>query len=84
MDITVEFDEKLKNITKQKSFISHCSNGLTFLEFLYFLFESYPQIQEKYPPGVIGMAVNDLKPSDFTQLREGDVIKLWVVKEKIN
>lgn len=84
MKITVQFDKQLEKITHYKTFISEVSEDLTFLEFLYFLFESYPLIQKRYPPGVIGMTLNDLRPTDFSALHDGDVIKLWVAKEKIN
>lgn len=84
MKITVQFDKKLQKITGYDSFTSECSEGITFLEFIYFLFESYPLIQKRYPPGVIGMNVNNLRPLESTELKDGDVVKLWVAKEKIH
>ena len=84
MKVIVQFDKKLQKITGYDSFTSECSEGLTFLEFLYFLFESYPDIQNLYPPGTIGMTLNNLRPTDFSILSDGDIVKLWVAKEKIH
>lgn len=84
MTITVQFDKKLEKITGYDSFPSVCSEGLTFLEFLYFLFQSYPKIEALYPSRTIGMTLNNLRPTDFSILHDGDVVKLWVVSEKIH
>ena len=84
MTITVQFDKKLEKITGYASFHSECSKGLSFVQFLYFLFQSYPKIEELYPPGTIAMTVNNLRPNDFSILYDGDVVKLWVVQEKIH
>ncbi|OGK09520.1 hypothetical protein A2767_03295 [Candidatus Roizmanbacteria bacterium RIFCSPHIGHO2_01_FULL_35_10] len=84
MTITVQFDKKLEEITGYASFHSECSEELSFVQFLYFLFQSYPKIEQLYPPGTIGMTLNNLRPTDFSILHHGDVLKLWVVKEKIH
>lgn len=78
--ITVEVDQMLSHITELSSFESTISEGMPFIQFLFFLFKSYPEIEKRYPPGALAMTLNGHPPTDFELLEDGDVVKLWVMK----
>jgi len=43
-----------------------------------FIFDSYPEIPKLYPPGSIGLKLNNKLPTEFDHLEDGDKIELWV------
>ncbi len=59
------------------------SENILFLEYLYFIFSSYPDIEKLFPPGVLGFTINGKLPDDFTTLNEGDVINFIVVTKSL-
>ncbi|MBU4331619.1 hypothetical protein KKD19_06040 [Patescibacteria group bacterium] len=46
-----------------------------FADVLDFLFHTYPELEKKYPAGVLGFTLNGQPPQTFEPLREGDVVK---------
>lgn len=78
--ITVEVDQMLSLITHQSSFLSTVSRGMPFIQFLFTVFKSYPEIEKKYPPGTLAMTLNGHPPIEFEILKDGDTVKLWIMK----
>ncbi len=79
--VTVYFCKKLQKITGKSSEVIVTSSNTPFLFFLYVIFTSYPLIQETYPPGLIGLLLNDQPPQDFSLLENNDVVKLEVASQ---
>ena len=70
--ITISYDPNLQKITGKESETSMSSEGVTFQQFLFFLFSSYSEIQSTYPPGKLGFLLNGEPPRLDTILRDGD------------
>ncbi|MEW6408484.1 MAG: hypothetical protein AB1465_07430 [Patescibacteria group bacterium] len=76
--IKIFYDGELKKITGKSKEIAWVSEGMTFAFFLYTIFRSYPEIENKYPPGILGLLLNDRPPGHFDVLKDGDEILLKV------
>lgn len=70
--IFITFDANLQRITGKASEEAVVNDGLPFMQFLFFLFQSYPKIEATYPPGKLGFLVNDHPPKNDTPLHDGD------------
>lgn len=70
--IHISYDPNLQKITGKATEVSMVNDGILFIQFLYFLFESYPEIQTTYPPGTLGFSVNGKPPRDGATLHDGD------------
>jgi len=77
--IKIFYDENLKKITGKDFEEAIVSEGLSFANLLYFIFSSYPEIQKRFPPGKLGLLLNNQPPKDFDILRDGDEIVLKTV-----
>ena len=73
--ITITFDSNLQKITGKETEESMVNDGIPFMQFLFFLFSSYPEIQTTYPPGTLGFLVNDQPPKEGTELHDGDRLR---------
>lgn len=82
IEIKIFYDKNLKEITGKNSEISMVSEGLSFANFLYFIFSSYPEIQRKFPPGKLGFLLNGKKPLDNDILKHGDELRLIGIESK--
>lgn len=76
--ITVFYDRKLEKITGKGSEIVLVNEGMSFSFFLKIIFESYPEIEKKYPPGVLGFSVNGKPPKEYDVLENGDKVKFSI------
>jgi hypothetical protein len=74
--ITILYDQNLAKITSKRKETAVVNEGINFLFFLQTIFEAYPEIQDQYPPGTLGLLVNGQPPNDFTTLKNGDVFQL--------
>ncbi|RJQ25469.1 hypothetical protein C4577_05605 [Candidatus Parcubacteria bacterium] len=74
--ITLIYDSAVQKITNTPSEPSIVNEGMPFIMLLYFVFQSYPEIQEKYPPGTLGLLLNGKPPTDFDILQDGDKVEL--------
>jgi len=77
--VTNYYDKTLQFITGCTTEPAIVSENLSFIEYLYFIFTSYPEIEMNYPPGYLGFTINGKRPGDFTILSEGDAINFFVV-----
>ncbi len=84
MRVTNHYDKPLQVITGCAFEPVIVSEGITFLEYFYFIFSFYPEIEKKYPPGILGFTINGKSPKDFTFLKEKDVIYFTVIKYSMN
>ena len=78
--IKILYNEELKKITGKYFEESIISEGLSFVSLLYFIFSSYPEIKKRFPPGKLGLLLNNQKPNGYEILKEGDEIKLIGIK----
>jgi len=78
------YDQTLQTITGCAFEPVIVSEGITFFEYLYLIFSSYPEIEKRYPPGILGFTINGTRPKDFITLKEEDSIYFTVVKYSIN
>ena len=76
--IQIIYDEKLQELTGVASEEATVSEGLNFLMMFKFIFDSYPEIQNQYPPGSIGLKLNNRRPTEFDILEDGDKIELSI------
>jgi len=79
MKIKIFYDEELKKITEKDSEEAIVSEGLKFVNMLGFIFASYPEIEKMYPPGKLGLLLNNRPPKDFDVLQDGNKITLKIV-----
>ena len=84
MRVTNYYDQTLQTITGCAFEPVIVSEGITFFEYLYFILSSYPEIEKRYPPGILGFVINGKSPKDFTILKEEDSIYFTVVEHSIN
>lgn len=52
--------------------------------FLYFLFESYPELENKFPPGTLGFTVNQVRPTEEQTLLNNDKIDFYYYPPKFS
>ena len=79
--VKILYDETLQKITGRKEEEAIVSEGIPFMIFLGTIFSSYPAIEIKYPPGVLGFTVNGQPPSDFEILKNGDEVFFTVASQ---
>lgn len=72
LKVNITYDHNLQKITGKDGEESIISKGMTFMQFLFFLFSSYPEIKDIYPPGKLGFLVNGEPPRMNDVLHEGD------------
>ncbi|OHB25329.1 MAG: hypothetical protein A2542_01845 [Parcubacteria group bacterium RIFOXYD2_FULL_52_8] len=78
MRLTVRYDTTLQKITGCAEESVFMGAGGTFLYLLQNVFMSHPEIQKKYPPGVLGFEVNGFPPKTYSPMFDGDVITFSV------
>ena len=81
MQITVRYDEILQEITGVAEEPVVMGGGTTFPFILHSIFSSYPEIMERYPPGTIGIFLNDAPPEASTILLDGDVVSFFAIPQ---
>lgn len=72
--VTVQFDKELQKITGLEKFPMMMSEGAPFTFLLQSIFIEYPEIEEKYPPGVLGFSINGIPPRAHAMLFDGDTV----------
>lgn len=72
--VIVRYDSELQNITGSGAQQMIISEGAPFLYLLMNVFSAYPEIEEKYPPGTLGITINGIPPRDHAVLLDGDTI----------
>lgn len=60
------------------------SPNLTIEMLLYFLFESYPELQKRYPPGTLGFTINRVRPTERQALMNNDKIDFYYYPPKFS
>ena len=76
--VTVRYHGPLQEITGNFQNDILISGQLPFVQFLHFVFSNYPEIEQKYPPGVLGFKVNNQLPKEHSKLRDGDLVEFIV------
>ena len=76
ISIILRFDKKLQEITDSREISIFTSECAPFLFLLSSIFDTYPEIEKRYPPGLLGLTINDIPPTPQTVLYEGDIVVL--------
>ncbi len=79
INITVRYDKQLQLITEVAEHPCMMGKGSTFAWLLECIFIEYPEIQEKYPPGVLYFSVNGVAPKTYSALFDGDEVFFGIV-----
>lgn len=74
--VKISYDDTLKEITGKNEEIAWVNEGMLFAILLSMVFSSYPEIKKRYPPGKLGLLLNNRRPQDFDILNDGDEIVL--------
>ena len=78
ISLIVFYDLELQRITNKKSEKIIVNKGMPFLLLLSVLFQSYPKIEQHYPPGTLELLLNTRPPYDFDTLEDGDEVSLRI------
>lgn len=76
--ITIYYDAALEAVTGKDKEAAWVSEEMPFSRFLSIIFASYPEIEERYPPGVLGFAINGRPPGELDTLKDGDKVSFQV------
>lgn len=74
----VEFDPVMEVITRQAEMKVIMNENAPFIFLLHSIFISYPEIQKRYPPGKLAMALNGRPPTEYDLLQDGDRIVFYI------
>lgn len=78
--VKIFYEGEIKKITKKDFEEAMVSEGLSFANFLNFIFSSYPNIQKIFIPGTVAFLLNNKPPEVNDILKEGDVVKISAKK----
>ena len=78
MFLKVQYDEELQKITGKEEEPMVMGEGGTFLYLLQNIFIEHPELEKRYPPGVLGFSINGISPKTYTPLFDGDIIEFRV------
>ncbi len=78
--VTVTYSLALQEITGKAMESIMVAEGMPFMHFLLDIFEAYPEIEKRYPPGTVGMLVNDEPPTEDYLMKNGDTLTLRVLR----
>ena len=78
MHIAIRYDVVLQEITRVAEEPMWMGEGGTFLFLLQSVFDSHPEINRRYPPGTLKLAINGLPPKPYSPLFDGDVVEFSV------
>lgn len=74
LTIRVTYKDRVADITRTTGEEVVVSEGFTFIMLLQEIFTAYPEIEQKFPPGSLGLLINDRPPTTDDILREGDEV----------
>jgi hypothetical protein len=74
--VKVFYEGEIKKITEKDFEETVISEGLSFANFINFIFSSYPNIQKIFIPGTVAFLLKDKPPEANDILKEGDVVKI--------
>jgi len=78
--VRIFYDRELKKITGKDSEEAIVSENLDFINFLNFIFSSYPAIPQRFIPGTLGFLLNGRAPKENDILKDGDKLEIMVFK----
>ena len=76
--INVVFKGEIADVVGKAEEMQTTSEGLEFIFFFHFLFTSYPEIPQNYPPGVLRYLLNGKPPQNETILKDGDELVFYI------
>lgn len=79
--ITILYDAQLQTLTGTSHDSAMASRGCPFGSILRCLLTDFPEIYERFPPGVLGFTLNGKPPKFFEPLKDGDVIHFLACNE---
>lgn len=78
INIFVKFDPVMEAITGRTEMKIIMSENSPFIFLLHSIFTSYPEIQRRYPPGKLAMALNGHRPTEYELLQDGDRVSFYI------
>jgi len=82
--IVVHYQGTISTITEKECEGIQIVQGMPFLMLLNLVFEIYPEIMKTYPPGRIGLMLNDHPPTDFEAMKDNDQVYLTTSEHFVN
>ena len=76
--LTVRYDGVLQKITGRAEDTVYMSEGSVFAYLLQNVFMEHPDIEKRYPPGVLSMFLNGAPPKTYIPLCDGDIVVFGV------
>ena len=76
--IRIRYDKELQKITGTEEEPVYMSQGSIFVYLLQNIFIEHPEIEKRYPPGVLAFAINNIPPKTYTPLLDGDIVSFRV------
>lgn len=83
INIIVKYDKELEEITGTKESTVMMSGGATLMYLLQNIFMAHSEIEEKYPPGTIGISINGIPPTTNALLMDGDIVTFSVFSKTV-
>jgi len=78
INIIVKYDKELEKIIGTKEYSVMMSEGSTLMYLLQNIFMAHPEIEEKHPPGTIGISINGILSTTNALLMDGDTVTFSV------
>lgn len=82
--ITISYDRNLQEIVGKSHERVMVSKGCPFGYVLRCVLTSYPAIEQRFPPGVLGFSLNGLPPHVMEPIRDGDHIEFTVGASRVH
>ena len=80
VSVTITYSLALQEITGKAMESLIVAEGTPFMHFLLDIFEAYPEIQNRYPPGTVSMLINDQPPTEEYLMKNGDTLTLQILR----
>jgi len=76
--VKIFYNNELKKITGKDFEEAVVSENLNFINFLNFIFSSYPEIPKRFIPGTLGFLLNGKEPKENDILKDKDKLEILV------
>jgi hypothetical protein len=76
--VEISYDNELKKTTGKDFEETVVPENLNFINFLDFIFSSYPEIPKRFIPGTLAFSLNGKEPKENDILKDGDRLEISV------
>lgn len=78
INIHLYFDDEIAETTGDHYMKIILSPDTSITMLLYFLFQSYPELEQKFPPGIFAFRVNRLRPYEHQLMQNDDRVDFYI------